>query len=220
MTKKRKEVDRLPMGILVMGGGNFPPCAYQMYRIRYDDGTSEVERGLTLHSLPGISEPGKKLRADVRPDLLDHMRAMLILQEPLSNALYDLDNPKPKKRRNMGNNQAYSFMEETVMGAYKMGRLDKKLLAVLLEPYRDTDIDFGGSADLKAKDGLEVPDIVIKIMDPATFKKLEPLRVAVNKHRKKDYNKLTEEQQDAQEEYYEKRYEAFHKITKKQFGWC
>jgi hypothetical protein len=102
MPKKRKEVDRLPMGIQVMGGGNYPPCAFQVYRIRYDDGTSEVERGMTLHSLPGISEPGKKLRDDVRPDLLDHMRAMLILQERIGNALYDLDVPKPKKGKKRG----------------------------------------------------------------------------------------------------------------------
>jgi len=96
---KRKEVDRLPMGIQVMGGGNFPPCAFQVYRIRYDDGTSEVERGRTLHSLPGIMEAGAKLPEDVRPDLLDHMRVMLVLQETLSNAIYDLDVPKPKKKK-------------------------------------------------------------------------------------------------------------------------
>lgn len=119
----------------------------------------------------------------------------------------------------MGNNQAYSFMEETVMGVHKLGKLDKAILKVLMEPYRGTDIDSGGAADLKDKDGLEVPDIVIKIMDPATFKKLEPLRLAVKKHIKKNYNSLSEKQQNEQEEYYEKRYEAFHKITKKQFGW-
>jgi hypothetical protein len=110
-------------------------------------------------------------------------------------------------------------MEETVMGAYKLGRLDKKLLCVLMEPYRGTDIDSGGSADLKAKDGLEVPDIVIKIMDPAAFKKLEPLRLKLKSH-PKNWDKLTEKQQDEHSDYYDKRYQAFHKITKKQFGWC
>lgn len=108
-------------------------------------------------------------------------------------------------------------MEETVMGAYKLGRLDKKLLAVLLEPYRGTDIDSGGSADLKAKDGLEVPDIVIKIMDPVAFKKLEPLRLAVKKH-PKSWDRMTAEQEIENEKYYEARYNAFHKVTKK-FGW-
>ena len=102
MVKKRRETDRLPMGIKVMGGGNFPPCAFQVYRISYDDGTSEIERGLTLYSLPGISEQGEKPRADVRHDLIDHMRAMAILQERLSEALYDLDVPKPKKGKKRG----------------------------------------------------------------------------------------------------------------------
>lgn len=57
-------------------------------------------------------------------------------------------------------------MEETVMGVFKLGKLNKAMLKVLMEPYRGTDIDSGGAADLKTKDGLEVPDLVIKIMDP------------------------------------------------------
>jgi hypothetical protein len=123
-----------------------------------------------------------------------------------------------RKARSVGNNQAYSFMEETVMGVHKLGKLDKDILKVLMEPYRGTDIDSGGAADLKDKDGLEVPDIVIKIMAPAVFKKLEPLRLAVQKH-PKDWKKLSEKQQDEQSDYYDKRYAAFHKITDKVFGW-
>lgn len=110
-------------------------------------------------------------------------------------------------------------MEETVMGLYKINKLTVPVLKAVLEPYRGTDIDSGGSADLKAKNGLEVPDIVIKLLDPKTFKKLEPMRLAVMKH-PKDYKKRTEEQELLQEKYYEARYEAFHKITKKTFGWC
>jgi hypothetical protein len=98
-------------------------------------------------------------------------------------------------------------MEETVMGVYRLDKLDKAILKVLMEPYRGTDIDSGGAADLKAKDGLEVPDIVIKIMAPAVFGKLEKLRLA------------SDGDSNLMEQYYEKRYEAFHKITKKQFGW-
>lgn len=109
-------------------------------------------------------------------------------------------------------------MEETVMGVHKLGKLDKAILKVLMEPYRGTDIDSGGAADLKDKDGLEVPDIVIKIMAPAVFKKLEPMRLAVMKH-PKDYKKRSEAQEALQEKYYEARYEAFHKITDKTFGW-
>jgi len=110
-------------------------------------------------------------------------------------------------------------MEETVMGAYNAGLLKVRLLKILLEPYRGTDIDSGGSQDLKAKNGLEVPDIVIKLLAPDKFKKLEPMRLALLKHPKK-YDKLTEKQQLEQEKYYEARYDAFHKITTKMFGWC
>ena len=109
-------------------------------------------------------------------------------------------------------------MEETVMGLYRINKLTVKVLKVVMEPYRGTDIDSGGSADLKAKNGLEVPDIVIKLLDPKTFKKLEPMRLAVMKH-PKDYTKRSEAQELLQEKYYEARYKAFNKITNKQFGW-
>lgn len=104
------------------------------------------------------------------------------------------------------------------MGVHKLGKLDKPMLKVLMEPYRGTDIDSGGAADLKDKDGLEVPDIVIKIMAPDVFKKLEPLRLKVKKH-PKNWDKLTEKQQDEQSDYYDKRCSAFNKITEKNFGW-
>lgn len=108
-------------------------------------------------------------------------------------------------------------MEETVMGAYKLGVLDVKLLKVLMEPYRGTDIDSGGSADLKTKEGLEVPDIVIKMMTPAVFKKLEPMRLKILKL--KPTAKCTDAQLELIEKYYDDRYKAFSKITDKIFGW-
>ena len=46
--------------------------------------------------------------------------------------------------------------------AYDLGKLDKDLLTVLMEPYRGTDIDSGGSCDLTAKDGKGVEQIVIE----------------------------------------------------------
>ena len=116
----------------------------------------------------------------------------------------------------MGNNQAYSFMEETVVGAYNLGKLDVKLLKVLMEPYRGTDIDSGGSCDLKSKDGLSVEDIVIKIMEPSLFLGLEGTRLMIAKHPKK---KPSKKQREIEEKYYDARYEAFHKITDKTFGW-
>ena len=62
----------------------------------------------------------------------------------------------------MGWNQGYTIFEATVIGAYDLGKLDKPLLAVLMEPYRDTDIDSGGSQDLCTRDGKGVMQIVIE----------------------------------------------------------
>lgn len=62
----------------------------------------------------------------------------------------------------MGWNTGYTIFEATVVGAYDLGKLDKALLAVLMEPYRDTDIDSGGSADLESQDGKTVEQIVIE----------------------------------------------------------
>ena len=62
----------------------------------------------------------------------------------------------------MGWNSGYTVFEATVVGAYNLGKLDKALLAVLMAPYRDTDIDSGGSCDLKSKDGKGVEQIVIE----------------------------------------------------------
>jgi len=63
----------------------------------------------------------------------------------------------------MGWNSGYTVFEATVVGAYNLGKLDKDLLTVLMEPYRDTDIDSGGSRDLVAKDGKRVAQIVIEL---------------------------------------------------------
>ena len=62
----------------------------------------------------------------------------------------------------MGWNSGYTIFEATVIGAYDLGKLDKDLLTVLMEPYRGTDIDSGGSCDLTAKDGKGVEQIVIE----------------------------------------------------------
>lgn len=62
----------------------------------------------------------------------------------------------------MGWNTGYTIFESTVVGAYDIGKLDKELLTVLMEPYRDSDIDSGGSEDLKSKDGKMVEQIVIE----------------------------------------------------------
>lgn len=62
----------------------------------------------------------------------------------------------------MGWNTGYTIFEATVVGSYDIGKLDKEMLTVLMEPYRDSDIDSGGSEDLKSKDGKGVEQIVIE----------------------------------------------------------
>lgn len=111
-------------------------------------------------------------------------------------------------------------MEATVVGAYKLGKLDKALLRVLLEPYRDSDIDSGGKEGLFVKEPphshgnpgrvMEVEDIVIWVM---TGNFIEPPKLP------KDHTTWTPEQGEANEDYHEKRDEAFRQITDK-FGWC
>lgn len=62
----------------------------------------------------------------------------------------------------MGWNKGYTIFESTVVGAYDLGKLDKELLTVLMQPYEDSDIDSGGSCDLKSKDGKGVAQIVVE----------------------------------------------------------
>jgi hypothetical protein len=102
----------------------------------------------------------------------------------------------------MGWNQGYTIFEATVVGAYDQGKLDKDLLRVLMEPYRGSDIDSGGSRGLQSKDGLFVEEIVIK-----TFGGKLP--------KKPDFKTCGDDKTEA---YWEKLGTAFNKITDK-FDW-
>lgn len=62
----------------------------------------------------------------------------------------------------MGWNKGYTIFESMVVDAYDLGKLDKDLLGVLMEPFRGTDIDSGGSQGLESKDGKGVKQIVIE----------------------------------------------------------
>lgn len=101
----------------------------------------------------------------------------------------------------MGWNTGYTIFESTVVGAYDLGKLDKELLAVLMEPYRGTDIDSGGSSDLESKDGKDVEQIVIEVMGGAApAKPADDLDDA------------------AMDDYFDAKDEAFQKIAEA-FGW-
>lgn len=104
----------------------------------------------------------------------------------------------------MGWNQGYEIFESTVVGAYDLGKLDKDLLTVLMEPYRDTDIDSGGRMDLEANDGKGVEQIVIETWG---------LPMPVPPAGEYDDNP------DAWDAYNDEVY-AQMRIVRKHFGWC
>lgn len=101
----------------------------------------------------------------------------------------------------MGWNTGYAIFESTVIGAYDLGRLDKELLAVLLEPYRYTDIDSGGSQELETKDGKNVMEVVIQVSGKEC-----PVRPD------------DDADDEVLEAYWDKLYEVFSDCTKP-FGW-
>lgn len=68
----------------------------------------------------------------------------------------------------MGWNTGYTIFEETVVGAYDLGLLNKDLLEVLMRPYAGSDIDSGGSCDLRSKDGKPVEEIVLLVHSEIT----------------------------------------------------
>jgi hypothetical protein len=103
----------------------------------------------------------------------------------------------------MGWNTGYTIFEATVVGAYDLGKLDKDLLAVLMEPYRDSDIDSGGARGLLSNDGKDVLQIVIETMGLSM-----PTRPSRSHH----------EDPDGWEAFYSAEYEQFRKITH-EFGW-
>lgn len=109
----------------------------------------------------------------------------------------------------MGWNTGYTIFEATVVGVYDLGKLDKALLGVLMEPYRDSDIDSGGEMGLESKDGLCVREIVCKVWG------LElPACPALNP----DPDEWTEEEERSNDRYCEAISRAFRTVTK-EFGW-
>lgn len=109
----------------------------------------------------------------------------------------------------MGWNKGYQIMEATVIGAYNLGILDKKLLKVLMEPYRGSDIDPGGKKDLKAKGGLSVEQVVCQVLK---------IKMPTKPKLPKNKSKWKPEHEKAHEEYVDAMYEAWSEATSR-FGW-
>lgn len=115
----------------------------------------------------------------------------------------------------MGWNTGYTIFEETVIGAYDLGKLDEALLAVLMEPYRESDIDSGGSRDLLTKDGKGVEQVVLETLGlPVPAKPAEP-----ELDWKRDASPAEEANFEAWDGYREALSEAFGRVTDERFGW-
>lgn len=108
----------------------------------------------------------------------------------------------------MGWNTGFEIMEATVMGAYKLGVLDKKLLAVLMRPYAGTDIDSGGRSGIRVR-GKEIEDVVCEVMGISLP---EPPKLP------RDRAKWTDAHHHADADYGDAHYKAWRKATRK-FGW-
>src|SRR5579883_2193054 len=98
----------------------------------------------------------------------------------------------------MGDNARYAEFEFTVVELYDWGVLHAELLDALGKRHEGTDIDSGGSEDRTSeKDGKGLAEIVVSILEPAKFAKIEKL----SKKGKVD------------PPYYAKLYDAFSEIT-------
>lgn len=106
----------------------------------------------------------------------------------------------------MGNNAAFTSFEASVLAVYNKGVLDKDLLDALAAQYRDSDIDRGGMTGDLAKDGLDIDGIILKTYGVELPRPKLP----------KDHKTWTPEQAQANDAYYEARYDALQPIES---GW-
>ena len=101
----------------------------------------------------------------------------------------------------MGWNEGYTIMEQQVVTLYDAGLLNKESLNALMQPYCNTDIDHGGSYDLKAKDGKSADNIVCFIMEPEKYR--EAIESFVPDPEDPEYN--------------EKLYDLWYEITRREW---
>jgi hypothetical protein len=110
----------------------------------------------------------------------------------------------------MGNNQAYTSWEASVVACYDKGVLDSELLDALSKPYGGSDIDSGGSENLTAKDGLDVEEIICKVLG---------VTLPAYPNLPKDHLTWDAAQETLNEKYWDERYEAVHRIQNYRWGW-
>lgn len=110
----------------------------------------------------------------------------------------------------MGNNEAFSSFEASVLACCNHRVLSKPLLKDLMEIYRGMGIDSGGMEGTLSKVGrLDIVDIVISTWG---------LPLPANPKLPSDYKKWTPDQHKANDKWQDERWEAFRKITKTA-GW-
>jgi hypothetical protein len=109
----------------------------------------------------------------------------------------------------MGNNQAFSSFEASVIAVYNRGFLDKELLAALAKPYEDMDIDRGGMEGTLTKDKLDIDGVILKVYG---------VTLPPKPKLPKDWNKWTDAQLNASDAWEELKAEALNKIGRK-WGW-
>ena len=69
----------------------------------------------------------------------------------------------------MGWNAGFTAMEAAVIRLYDQDKLTDLILDAVMEPYKNTDCDFGGCMDLKAHDGLGIMEVICKVMKPKEY---------------------------------------------------
>ena len=109
----------------------------------------------------------------------------------------------------MGNNEAFTSFEASVIAVYNRGVLDKELLDALAAPYEGMDIDRGGMEGTLTSDGLDIDGVICKVYG---------IVLAPYPDIPTDWTDWTDAQRDANDEWVEAKYEAIHKIQEK-WGW-
>ena len=70
----------------------------------------------------------------------------------------------------MGDHETGFLFTDSVIGLYDKDKLDKETLEALIDALKNaTDPDFGDACEVKAKDGLNIMEIVYKIIAPKSF---------------------------------------------------
>jgi hypothetical protein len=124
----------------------------------------------------------------------------------------------------MGWNQGYTVLEAQTIALYDLGVLTPEVINALCAPFRNTDIDSGGSRGLRTKDGRSFEDILLAVAAPKTvqqqiaaLKAAAPEQDWLNDNYQEDLEEQSEEYNSAQKAewaYQDALYAAIRDITR------